>query len=610
MKILNKLLVISIISIIILLAGSKVSASVVVGDIVLPDLPAGITNYVITKSDTVSGRYLLIADTSINQDNYMLISPYSGNSGASFTRFGRIYSTSNSLTYTAQNVKSYYSTNGGSSWTLISTSAYLNCGEVLYYPFNLLFYNASPSSILTIDYPLREQIQYAELTTKNQGTISVPYYLNEYYFENMFINGDYLDLTHLTLSQDSSSYVLNGTVLKTSGNNYQIEWRYSIFDNYWYIVGYSYYTESTTNTQFPQGWVTDVSLANSTNRFWFEYSTVTIGNLITAGPQPSLAPTLTYTTVLNSYNNYDITLNLTGLTSNYYAKWFNYSTGESGTIESGTTEYLLENQLYFSNLEVIIYDNNENVISSTIIDLSSNLNTSDYPYIYLISYNKTTLNSVEYSYKNLLGNEKCGYSINGGTEERGECGLNEIPRSKSISMNGYITLKIYSSDYSQIYDLQEINLNFLTNMPYFTFNSYYDESLYGAILEINLNNYENMDLLYYSLDNVNWIPLTVLNYNKLTYFQNTTVYLKVVRDSETISMAKYNVIVDIESYEDTTNNVGGLIGIIKNAITSVSDIKELFSNMLNMTLKTEIGKIILISFVVAILILIIAIFKK
>jgi len=609
LKIFKKLLVISIISIITLLAGSKVSASVIVGDIVLPDLPAGVTNYVITKSDTVSGRYLLITDTSVNQDNYMLISPYPGN-GASFTRMGRIYSTSNSLTYTAQNVKSYYSTNGGSSWTLISTAAYLNCGEVLYYPYNLLFYNSSPSSILTIDYPLREDIQYVEMETKNQGTINVPYYLDNYYFENMFINGDYLDLTRLTLSQDSSTYTLNGTTLKTTGNNYHITWKYSIFDSYWYITGYSYYPEATTNNQFPQGWVTDVSLANSTNRFWFEYSTVTIGNLITAGPQPSLAPTLTYETLLNSYNNYDITLNFTGLNSNYYAKWFNYSTGESGIIESGTTEYLLENQLYFSNLEIIIYNNSNEIILSTIIDLSSNLNTSDYPYIYLISFNKTTLNSVEYSYKNLIGNEKCGYSINGGTETRGDCGLNDIERSKSIEMNGYITLTIYSSDYSKIYDLQEINLNFLTNMPYFTFNSYYDENLYGAILEINLNNYENTDLLYYSLDNTNWLPLTVLNYNKLTYFQNTTVYLKVIRETETISMAKYNVIVDIKEYEDTANNVGGLIGIIKNGITSTADIKNLFSNMLSMLLKTEFGKLILISFVGAIIVLIIAIFKK
>jgi len=609
LKTLNKLLVISIISIITLLAGSSVKASVIVGDIVLPDLPAGVTNYVITKSDTVSGRYLLITDTSVNQDNYMLISPYPGN-GASFTRMGRIYSTSNSLTYTAQNVKSYYSTNGGSSWTLISTASYLNCGEVLYYPYNLLFYNASPSSILTIDYPLREEVQYVEMSTKNQGTINVPYYLDNYYFENMFINGDYLDLTHLTLSQDSSTYTLNGTILKTTGNNYHISWKYSIFDSYWYIVSYSYYPESTTNNQFPQGWVTDVSLANSTNRFWFEYSTVTIGNLITASPQPSLAPTLTYETVLNSYNNYDITLNFTGLNSNYYAKWFNYSTGESGIIESGTTEYLLENQLYFSNLEIIIYNNSNEIILSTIIDLSSNLNTSDYPYIYLISFNKTTLNSVEYSYKNLIGTEKCGYSINGGEETRGDCGLNDIERSKSIEMNGYITLTIYSSDYSKIYDLQEINLNFLTNMPYFTFNSYYDESLYGSILEINLNNYENTDLLYYSLDNSNWLPLTVLNYNKLTYFQNTTVYLKVVREAETISMAKYNVIVDIKEYEDTTNNVGGLIGIIKNGITSIADIKNLFSNMLSMLLKTEFGKLILISFVGAIVVLIIAIFKK
>lgn len=319
-----------------------------------------------------------------------------------------------------------------------------------------------------------------------------------------------------------------------------------------------------------------------------------------------LETSMTYTTVLNDNNTFNVNMIFTNLNNGKYASWKNYGTTEYGPIPTDTINFSLYEQLANTVIEITIYNADNSILKTYTVDLA--LINKNKPYVEIKGFNLNNhINSVTYKYQKASDTKNiCKYQIGNGTITTESCD-GDMFKSREASTNTFINFFIYDKNNNLLYDRSE-NLNFLTNMPYFIFTSEYDKNLYGTVLNIDLRNYLDTDIVSYSLDNSNWTDFTNVSFNQLTYFENKTVYFKVTRNSEIITLAKYDVIVDIPEYQQ--NNTSTLIKIIQNAINSISTVTSLFSQMFNMILKTQFGALILISLAGAVLILIIAIFKK
>lgn len=211
------------------------------------------------------------------------------------------------------------------------------------------------------------------------------------------------------------------------------------------------------------------------------------------------------------------------------------------------------------------YKDDELVATSGIVEINSLLGINSRYYIIMYNSSKT---KIMFYLKNAQDNDKCYYELLENTYEF-SCDKNT---SKTIDMPDTNTiLRLYTLNSNELVAERYLNIEVNKNLPYFTFNSKYNEATYMQDLEIVLNNYREGDIISISINNNDFYELPSKRVNILSFANDTTIDLKVTRDGNVTTMAHYllkynNKIIYGDEINDINNS--GLMQTLKKLISN------------------------------------------
>lgn len=283
----------------------------------------------------------------------------------------------------------------------------------------------------------------------------------------------------------------------------------------------------------------------------------------------------------NKNGSKNLILKYKNMNDNYYSKYYDLTYGIEKYIEiNENNQYIIENINLDTILTVSILkkENNEIVFEKNIDFNNLEINEKKDPYVKITGYNQDNkLNSVFYSYFNTTKNMKCYYQFS--NEEIIEENCND-PHLRISEKNTYLNLFIKDKNNKIIYQ-KNINLNFLKNYPQIQFNSYFDVIKNVQIVEINISNYQEGDIFYYSFDNSSWS-----NFNDpskiLDFYMNSKLFVKVIRNNEVISNAYIDVIYksfindDSNGIDDDNNILDNFADFTKENFKIMSQINDIW----------------------------------
>ncbi len=416
----------------------------------------------------------------------------------------------------------------------------------------------------------------------------------------------YTDIEFRT--NDEKTVVIERTVLKPTinygqndvGNSTYINIEFSIFDTSKFIYEYSLYDTNKwieiTNNYFLKQVTKDGTIfVRIRDRQTGEYVTSSsfyFDNVI------KLVPSIDYNVEINDLEYvshlrklYNIKLLYKNMSDEYYSVYYNLKDGVKKYIGSGSalTEYKIENVNDDSIITAYIYDNENNVVDYTTIDLQNINSDLEKPYIYITGYNQNNIpNSVAYQYKNVNDEYICKYKFGGGDWQTEPCDSDKI-NIRYAEYNTSLTIMISKpfADKDGVIYAEEIykktiNLNFIESYPSISFETYYNNLTKVQVLKIMLKDFEASDVFLYSVDLVNWNRIITKEENILNFTENQIVYFRILRNNQVITDSIYSVVLgkySISISEDKTlDEINDLIGFVYDK-SFFSQITSFFDNL-------------------------------
>lgn len=304
-------------------------------------------------------------------------------------------------------------------------------------------------------------------------------------------------------------------------------------------------------------------------------------------------PTVDYDLEENNLGGYNILLTYKNMTEEYYTNYYNLTLGETVNINlnNGNT-YKIENLNLDTIITVYIYDLDNNMIDSKVIDLNNiQIDLKNDPYILIKGYNQEKVpNSVSYRYYNTNNKMKCYHQFGGQEKIEEDCSNSKI-YLRYAQYNTYLHLYIEKDD--KVIYKKSLNLNFIDGMPQIKFNSYYDSLENNQKLNIKLNFVDtNTDTFYFSYDNLTWNQFYEVD-STLIFYNNTDFYVKIKRNNEDIADGYIYVV--FNSYANgnptgtgVTTNMKNILDYFDSFIKINDNLKIMFNNTWNSAKNSKI----------------------
>ena len=338
-------------------------------------------------------------------------------------------------------------------------------------------------------------------------------------------------------------------------------------------------------------------------------------------------PSISYTIELdeNEYKKtkkklYHITFLYENMTDEYYSMYFNLKDSVKKYIGSG--EELTEYTINYVNDDAIItayiFDQEDNVVSYTTVDLFNLQADLSKPYITIMGYNQKKIpNSVAYKYNNTNDSDhNCFYKFGGGELTQESCDTNNLI-FRNASYNTSLQIMIKDKNNTTLVS-RYVVLNFIEGYPRLEFETYYSSFVKGQILNIKMFDYQTNDTLFYSTDNENWTQLSTQDLNSLTFYKETPVYFKIYRDNEiiadsyyyvklenySISVSENNTLDEIKDLTDSSNgSIKSFLKLINEYLKEFSKVITHFYNSLNSNIKACIVSLFVLTILCSIILI-------
>lgn len=253
---------------------------------------------------------------------------------------------------------------------------------------------------------------------------------------------------------------------------------------------------------------------------------------------------------------YSINFNFIPVRAGWYVEILELSSNKiiNFTIETSLESYTRQIQQIVSNsvYNIKIYDSE----SKTTLYYQKTFNfiiDEDKPHIVIdsLDFNDDNSYTIYYHFENTTSKNTCYYALYDLDYISHDCSLyNENNHNNfTISHNGLFALKIENNISNDIVDSYLLNMSPNVNDIYISFNHSIDSTTRIYTLKYDVKNYNSSDLLYYSLDNINWIYLDDFTGTIDFVSSNVDVYFKVLNSSGEV---KYQTIYNV-SYSLSAN---------------------------------------------------------